>query len=197
MISKNEAKKIFNLFRYRFSRPLLYSIFASVFIYLFISNIIIRKELKDLDKPHFTISSINKVFSNVEYMHLLLTIQEIINNTPYENDLIKFVNSSFPNPCPPKLKKQLYLMNWEDQAFLIRVKKMFELLEIYDRVNRIDEDIALLEEEEVINFQDYKILQPQINILLNNKKEILSSQITSMEYEFIKEYAGIVIKLKK
>ena len=196
MITKIKMVMRIKLFKRKFVRPLLYSIITSIILYLLISNIVIRKELKDFDKPHFTISSISTKFTKVEYMHMLLTIQEILEDTPFKDDLIRFVNASFPNPCSPLLTRELYLMNWEPQAFLIRVKKMFEMLEIYDHINRIDESIAFLEND--AKYSDYAmVIRAQIEILLKEKEEILSSEISEAEYNFIKEYAGIAVKLKK
>ncbi len=197
MINKAKIKEICNtLIKYKYTRPFLYSILISIFIYLLISNIVIRKELKDLDKPHFTISSITKNFLNVEYMHMLLTIQEITENTSLRGDLVRFVNASFPNHCPAMLKKQLNLMNWEAQAFLIRVKRLFELLEIYEHIERIDESIASLEEQSKRS-NDYSIFNAQIDVLVADKNNILSSKITNDEYEFIREYYGIALRLRK
>lgn len=43
---------------------------------------------------------------------------------------------------PEILEQQLKRMNWEPQAFLVRVKKLFDMYDVYDRVARLDETIA-------------------------------------------------------
>ena len=123
----SRRKKILKVLKRKLLKPFCYAILASLFVYVFISNIIIQKELKDLKKPHFVISRISKNFDNIEFMHLLLTVQEISKDKSIYDELVTFVNAGYPNYCPENLKHQLYLMNWAPQAFLVRVKKMFEL----------------------------------------------------------------------
>ena len=188
-------KKIIRVVKYKLLKPFCYAMLASFFIYLTISNAVSRKELRDLEKPHFVISRISNSFDNIEFMHLLLTIQEINLNKTIYKDLALFVNAGFPNYCPNELRRQLYIMNWEPQAFLIRVKKMFELLDIYERIIRIDETVNFLEEE-ILAKRLSKDLKMQVNVLKKERSEIFSNKISSQEYEFIKEFYGIVQRLR-
>lgn len=80
-------------------------------------------------------------------MHLLLTVQEIMKMPTASAELEEFANGAFPSPCPRFLEQQLKRMNWEPQAFLVRVKKLFDMYDVYDRVARLDETIAFLSTE--------------------------------------------------
>ena len=195
MAKINRAKKILRVIKYKLLRPFCYAVFASFFIYLCISNIITKKELRDLEKPHFVIHRISNEFDNVEFMHLLLTIQEIGLNKAVYKDLVVFVNAGFPNYCPNELRKQLYLMNWDPQAFLIRVKKMFELLDTYERILRIDETVNFIEEE-IKAKRMAKDLRMQVDVLKKERTEFFTTKISNEEYKFIKEFSGIIQKLR-
>ena len=66
----------------------------------------------------------------------------------------------------------------------------------YERILRIDETIEFLNEENKrLKFAEETILL-QIENLNNEKDLLLKNSILPSEYEFIKEYHGIVLKLK-
>ena len=197
-MKKKVSKKIklWRVFRRKLLKPIGIACLISFMIYLIVGNIIFYKKLNDYDKPHFVISRITNKFDEIEYMHLLLCIQEIGKNKKLNDELIGFVNGGFPNPCPRDLKDELYKMNWEAQAFLIRVKKLFLMYKTYERILRIDETIEFLNEENKrLKFAEETILL-QIENLNNEKDLLLKKSILPSEYEFIKEYHGIVLKLK-
>jgi hypothetical protein len=110
--------------------------------------------------------------------------------------LIDFVNSGFPNPCPKILKAELYKMNWEPQAFLIRVKKMFDMYRVYERVERIEETIEFLNGQLRQATDETAIISLQIENLNKEKVQVLSDLITAEEFDFIKEYNGLVVRIK-
>jgi hypothetical protein len=129
-------------------------------------------------------------------MHLLLTIQEINKDNTAKNMLKGYANMPFPSPCPQSLEEKLYQMNWTPQAFLVRIKKMFNMYDIYDRIVRIDDAIILLKEEinaQRLSHEAYE----HIKILKAERQKILNTDISDEEYKFIKEYSGIIQSLQK
>ncbi|MBR5154232.1 MAG: hypothetical protein IKW58_00725 [Alphaproteobacteria bacterium] len=188
--------KFWKFFKRKLAKPLMYASMFSLIIYLFVSHIVFYKKLSEYDKPHFLISRITSEFDDVEYMHLLLTIQEISKNNKHHDMLIDFVNSGFPNPCPKILKAELYKMNWEPQAFLIRVKKMFDMYRVYERVERIEETIEFLNGQLRQATDETAIISLQIENLNKEKVQVLSDLITAEEFDFIKEYNGLVARIK-
>ena len=127
-------------------------------------------------------------------MHLLLTIQEIRKNDENLEALIAFANGPFPAYCPKNLRRELYLMNWDSQAFLIRVKKMFEMHKAYEMVSRQNEAISYLTEMTKGKQVTYEH-RSQIAILKSEKNALLKSQLPGDEFEFIKEFDSIIVSI--
>ena len=194
MIKLNKVKKFYKSIDRKWLKPLAYTILISMMIYLIIGNLIIRKYNFSSSKPHFVISTISDKFEYTEYMHMLLTIQEI-NKTVLKEDLKNFVNSPFPAECPKYLKKQLYNMNWDANAFQIRAQNLIKIYNIYDQIVRLEETIEMLNQESKSSIQ-VQILFEQIRSLTTEKDRIIKNQLTPNEYEFIKEYGGIVPSLQ-
>ena len=188
--------KFLRVFRRKFLKPILYAVMGSFVIYLLVGNVIFYKRLKDYDKPHFVISYLSNEFNNLEYMHLLLTIQEIIKDVLLKKQLVEFVNMGFPNPCPRELEQEFHKMNWYSQAFLIRVKKMFKMYDVYDRVIRLQETIGFLEVQSKNNRFNEDILL-QVKMLEDEKDRILTNDISKDEYNFVQEYAGVIASIKR
>lgn len=190
----SKRKKVLKVFKRKYTKPLIYACFVSFFIYLLVGNIISQKKLSDFDKPHFVISKISKQYDRVEFMHLLLTIQEIRKNDENLEALIAFANGPFPAYCPKNLRRELYLMNWDSQAFLIRVKKMFEMHKAYEMVSRQNEAISYLTEMTKGKQVTYEH-RSQIAILKSEKNALLKSQLPGDEFEFIKEFDSIIVSI--
>lgn len=189
-------KKFRRVVRRKLFKPMLYAVTASLVIYAGVSNIVTEKRRIEQTIPQFKISSISDRFDETEYMHLLLTIQEI-NRLPLESaELYEFANGAFPAGCPKLLSTRLGQMNWEPQAFLIRIKKLFTLYDVYERIQRLDETISFLSTEIEEKRLPYE-LTPQIDILRLERDKIISSKLTPAEFDFIKEYFGLVQRLKK
>lgn len=195
MAKISKKKKFIKVFKKKFQKPLLYAVFASLLLYVAISSVvIIQKNLTDT-KPHFVITRISDNFDKNEYMHLLLTIQELNKDTNTKNMLKGYANMPFPSPCPKFLEEKLYHMNWSSQAFLVRIKKMFKMYNSYDRITRIDEAIILLKEE--INAQRLSPdVYEHIKVLQAERQNILQTEISKKEYDFVREYGGIIQSLQ-
>lgn len=192
----SKKKKFLKVAKKKLLKPVGIAIGVSLFIYLIAGLIVLRKDLSDLDKPHFVITPISYEFNNLEFMHLLLTVQEIKKDRKSYDELVKFANSDFPSPCPIKLEKKLYDMNWDSLAFLSRVKKMFEMTEIYDRVLRIDESIDLLNidiKEKRSNWTTFR----QLELLKDERNKIIQKNFTNEEYNFISVYYGTILEIKR
>ncbi len=189
-------KKFRRVFRRKLLKPLLYASGASLLLYLAISNAIIQKRIAEPQTPQFVISRITEQFDETEFMHLLLTIQELRNLPEEGRELIKFVNQPFPSPCPRLLEHRLNQMNWAPQAFLIRVKKMFKMYDIYDRITRLDETVAFLSDEIKNDRLPYE-METQIQVLRQERENIFTTEITPEEYAFMQKYGGIVIRLRQ
>lgn len=196
MVKFSKKKKFARVFKKKFQKPLIHACFISLLLYVTISSIvIIRNNINDT-KPHFVITRISDNFDRYEYMHLLLTIQEINKDNTAKNMLKGYANMPFPSPCPQSLEEKLYQMNWTPQAFLVRIKKMFNMYDIYDRIVRIDDAIILLKEEinaQRLSHEAYE----HIKILQAERQKILNTDISDEEYKFIKEYSGIIQSLQK
>lgn len=191
-----KRKKFLRVVKRKLSKPLLYAVAVSLAIYIGISNAVVQKHRVEQTVPQFVISSISKDFDETEFMHLLLTIQEINRLPEASAELYEFANGPFPAGCPKLLTSRLQQMNWAPQAFLIRIKKLFTMLEVYERIRRLDETIGFLTAEIEEKRLPYE-LTPQINVLQEERNKIIGSEITPAEYDFIKEYRGIVLRLKK
>ena len=194
MAKISRRKKILKVFKRKYTKPLFYACLVSLFIYLLIGNIVSQKKLSDFDKPHFVISRISKDFDRVEYMHLLLTIQEIRKNKDLTEKMIYFVNGPFPAYCPKDLRKELYVMNWDSQAFLIRVKKMFEMHQVFEQISRKNEAIKYMSAGMSKKSYSYE-MNTQIKMLKTEINELVKSKLPNDEFEFIKEYDSIVASL--
>lgn len=189
-------KKFRRVFKRKLLKPLLYAFAASLVLYLIISNVIIQKRMAETQPPRFLISRISNEFDETEFMHMLLTIQEIRDLPEEGRELREFVNGPFPAGCPKLLERRLNQMNWAPQAFLIRVKKLFAMSEIYDRISRLDDTIAFLSHELDENRLPTE-LWTQMEILRSERNNIIGTQLSQQEYEFIKKYNGIVIRLQQ
>lgn len=192
----SKRKKLLRIVKRKLSKPLLYAGIASFAIYWAISNVVIEKRHIEQSVPQFVISSISEKFDGTEFMHLLLTVQEINRLPTASTELYEFANGPFPGVCPMLLSARLKQMNWEPQAFLIRIKKLFAMYDIYERIQRLDETIEFLATEIDEKRLPYE-LTPQVDILRLERDKIIKSDLTPAEYDFIKEYSGLVQRLKK
>ena len=192
----DRKKKFLKVAKRKLLKPVGIAVGVSIFIYLIAGVVVLRKNLSDMDKPHFVITPISYEFNNLEFMHLLLTVQELKKDEKSYNELVDFANSDFPSPCPMKLEKKLYDMNWDSLAFLSRVKKMFEMIRIYDRVLRIEESIDLLNieiEEQRSNWLTFK----QLELLKDERNKVIQENFTNEEYNFISVYYGTILEMKR
>lgn len=192
----NRRKKLVRVLKRKLLKPMLYAIAVSLVIYFGISSIIVSKRVVTPNPPRFLISRLSDKFDETEFMHLLLTIQEINTIPKTSAELIKFANGPYPGRCPAFLEKQLNRLNWAPDAFLIRVKKLFEMYEIYDHLIRMDETIAFLSEEIKQEHLPYEF-SSQIEVLQQQRDKIANDNLTPEEYNFIKEYHGLVLRLKQ
>ncbi len=191
-----KRRKLFRVAKRKLLKPLIYAGAASLVIYLGISNVVREKRQVEQSVPQFVISSISKEFDTTEFMHLLLTVQEINRVPSASSELYEFANGPFPNGCPMLLSARLKQMNWEPQAFLVRIKKLFAMYDVYERIQRLDETIAFLSTEIEEKRLPYE-LTPQVDILRLERDKIIAGELTPAEYDFIKEYFGLVQRLKK
>lgn len=191
----SKTKKLIRVLKRKWFKPALYTIALSLVIYMVIGNTVTQKRLLEKSVPQFLITRLSDKFDETEFMHLLLTVQEINTQPKASNELKIFANKPYPSPCPKLLTRQLNRMNWEPQAFQIRIKKLFAMYDVYDRITRLDETISFLKEE--INQGTFSpSLLPQIDLLTQERNLIIGKDITLDEYNFIKEYAGLVQHLK-
>lgn len=189
-------KKFKRVAKRKLLKPVTYAICASIVLYAVVSNTVIATKRVERTTPQFKISSITNNFEETEFMHMLLTIQEI-NNLPVESkELYEFANGDFPSECPKLLSSRLEQMNWEPQAFLVRVKKLFAMYDIYDRISSLENSITFLSTE----IKEKRLpsnLESQIEILKQERDKIINTEMTPKEYDFMKEYAGFTQHLKK
>jgi len=186
--------KFRRVFKKKLFMPIMKAIGLSFVLYFIIGNSIFKHDIND-SKPHFIISTISTKFDNIEYTHLLLSIQAICKNEKDKNELIQFVNSSYPNACSKNLKKQLFDMNWEPLAFQSRVKKLFEFIDTYDRLNNLENTISFLKKE-IYNEQLPREMLSQVNVLEIERDKIYKEDISEIEYNFIKEHYGFIERLR-
>lgn len=192
----NRRRKLIRVLKRKWAKPALYSIGMSLIIYMVISNLVWQKKTLEYQAPRFVISRISTVFDETEFMHLLLTVQEISDLPKASSELVDFVNKPFPSPCPKFLEHHLQRMNWAPTAFHIRVKKLFDLYDVYDHVKRLDDTISFLAtevEEQRLPDSTYK----EIDMLKAERGRIFEEEISQEEYEFVKEYSGLILKLRK
>lgn len=189
-----KTKKLYRVIKRKWLKPFAYASLMSLMLYIIIGDVIVRKYSFSSTSPHFLISRIDENFDHTEYMHMLLTIQEI-NKTVLKHDLKNFVNAEFPAKCPKYLKLQLYKMNWDEHAFQIRVKKLFKMYEVYDQIERLEATIKMLEDEGLKSDMG-SILYQQMRSLKTEKERIIASTLTKEEFNFIREYGGVVPSLQ-
>jgi hypothetical protein len=194
MTSKEKDKKIYRTIKKKWLQPFTYASLMSLMLYIIIGDIVAYRYTYSSTAPHFVISRIDEKFDQTEYMHMLLTIQEI-NKTILREDLKRFAAAPFPAKCPKYLKQQLYKMNWDAPAFQIRLKKLFKMYDIYDQVVRLETTIDMLYNES-LNSNLGTILHQQMISLTKERDRIIESSLTEEEYEFIKEYGGVVPTLQ-
>ena len=75
-------------------------------------------------------------------------------------------------------------------------KKLFEMYDVYDRVARLDETIAFLSteiDERRLPFE----MKTQVDVLQRERDNIIGTQITEEEYNFVNEYRGLILRLKR
>ena len=196
MISKEKAKKLYRILKRKFLKPFAYASLMSMMLYIIIGDIVAYRYRYNPSStsPHFVISRIDEKFDQTEYMHLLLTIQEV-NKTILREDLKRFAAAPFPAKCPKFLQQQLYKMNWDAHAFQIRLKKLFKMYEVYDQVSRLEATIDMLYDESLTS-DIGTILHQQMISLTKEKDRIIENSLTQEEYDFIKEYGSVVPTLQ-
>ncbi len=191
----SRRKKLARVIKRKLAKPLLYAFGLSLMLYMIVSNVVLQRRLAHDQLPHFVITRISSVFDETEFMHMLLTVQEIMRLPRAASELKFFVNGSYPGECPPYLQRQLYRMNWDPQAFWVRMKKMSDMYTVYDRVVRLDDTIAFLTKE--INEQRFPSeMDVQVQALQKERDSIIGKEITPDEFEFVKEYGGMLIRLQ-
>lgn len=188
--------KFKRVFKRKLLKPLFYAICVSFALYILISNITIQKRLSDTSEPHFVISRVSDEFDETEFMHMLLTIQEIRDLPAEGKELKEFVNSPAPSVCPKLLAHRLYRMNWTPDAFLARVKKLFAMNEVYERVSRLDETIAFLSKELDQNHLPAE-MWTQTDLLKTERNNLIGTEISQAEYDFMHQYHGIALRLQQ
>jgi len=187
--------KVLHVIKRKWFRPAIYTLATSFLLYVGISSIVTQRTMVKQDAPHFLISRISDAYDETEFTHLLLTIQEI-KAIPHISTMLKdFANARFPAPCPNLLQYQLNRMNWEPQAFLIRVKKLFKMYDAYDRILRLNETITFLETELEENRLP-KAIQSQVDVLKEERDNLVKTELPENEYKFMEQYSGLIQQLK-
>lgn len=128
MAKMSRRKKLVRVAKRKLLKPVLYAAGMSFVLYLAISNVVLQKKVFEDQVPRFLITRISRTFDETEFMHLLLTVQEIMKMPTASAELEEFANGAFPSPCPRFLEQQLKRMNWEPQAFLVRVKSCLKCM---------------------------------------------------------------------
>lgn len=192
----NRRKKLVRVLKRKWTRPALYTLAMSLIIYMAVSNIILQSKMHSYQSPRFVISRISNDFDETEFMHLLLTVQELKQMPKVYSELIEFVNKPFPAPCPWFLESHLNRMNWAPTAFHIRVKKMFDMYDVYDHVLRLDDTISFLKTE-IAEERLPETAQIQVDMLEAERARIFDEEISVEEYEFIKGYGGLILQLRR
>lgn len=191
----SRRKKLARVVKRKLAKPMLYALGLSLLLYLAVSNVVLQRRLTRDQLPHFVITKISSAFDETEFLHMLLTVQEIMRLPQAAAELKAFANGPYPGDCPPYLRRQLYRMNWEPQAFLVRMKKMMEMYAVYDRVSRLDDTIAFLAKE--IDEQRFPPeMDVQVQALQKERDGIIGKKITPAEFEFAKEYGGLLVRLQ-
>lgn len=192
----SRSKKLIKVLRRKWFKPGLATLCVAFLIYFSISNLVKQTRVVPTQAPHFLISRLSDTFEPTEFTHLLLTVQEINKIPGAATELKQFANMPYPSPCPDFLKQHLNHMNWEPQAFLIRVKKIFALHDTYDRLQRLDQTIAFLAGEVSEKRLPLRIRE-QIKILRAERDKIKASELSAAEYQFIDDNAGLISQLRE
>ncbi len=188
-------KKLYRVLKRKWLKPALYTLAMSIVIYMCASSFVIQKKVIEHKRPHFLITRLSDNFDEVEFMHLLLTIQEITYIPKASSQLLEFANGPYPGICPSFLKQHLNNMNWQPQAFLIRLKKIFAMHEDYDRLQRLENTITFLSEEYKQNRLPRET-QNQIDLLIQERDNLKNTKFTPESYSFIEKYAGLIQSIK-
>jgi hypothetical protein len=196
MANMKRNKKFWRVFKRKLLKPIFYALLGSVLIYLAISASIREKRYVNDSVPHFLITSTSNQFNELEFTHMLLTIQELRTLPLISDELVDFCNQPFPSGCPKLLEERLKVMNWAPQAFLVRIKKLFEMYAAYDKIKRIDATIEFLSSEVDSENLPRSILM-QVDLLKKQKEKIINTELSDGGYEFIRQYGGIVPYLQK
>ena len=189
-------RKLKRVLKRKWTKPAIYAIAMSFIIYLILSTVVIDKYRFDKNMPHFVITRLSSEFEETEFMHMLLSVQEINKDERGARELKEFVNKPLYEKCPIYLERLLYNMNWAPQAFLSRMQKLFDMYEIYDRILRLDETVSFLKGEVELHRLPPEI-QEQVRIIQKEKNHLLNDELGLKEYEFMKEYSGIIVRLKE
>lgn len=192
----SRSRKLIRVLKRKWFKPGLATLFVAFLIYFSISNLVQQTRVVKPQAPHFLISRISDTFDETEFTHLLLTVQEINKIPGAAAQLKEFARQPYPSPCPESLAEHLKQMNWKPQAFLIRIKKIFEMYDTYDRLQRLTQTISFLSGEVKENRLPLRVRE-QIKILRDEYNKILSSELTEQEYQFIDDYRGIIMHLKE
>lgn len=197
MAKISRHKKFWRVFKRKLLKPLLATLVGGVLMYVLISNIILQRKMEQMSEPRFVISRISDEFEETEFMYLLLVVQELQEeNEELFNELVTFVNKPYPTVCPLTLEKKLLKANWNSFAFHIRVKKMFELFDIYERTTRLQETISFLSGE-IENRRLPAEMVSQISILRKERENILTNELSEKERQFIEAYGGVIQSLRR
>lgn len=188
-------RKLFRVLKRKWKKPALYTIALSLLIYMGVSNLLLQQKMRAYHTPRFVITRISNDFDEMEFMHLLLTVQEIQQQPKVFKQLVAFVNRPFPSPCPRALENQLNRMNWASTAFHIRVKKMFDMYDVYDHINRLNDTIAFLSQEIEEERLPISALD-QVSLLKAERDRIFQEDMSPEEYDFVAEYGGLILALK-
>ncbi len=196
MAKVSRRRKFLRVVKRKLLKPVIYAVGLSIFLYLVVGNVVLQRKVIQAQTPRFLITRISDTFDETEFMHLLLTAQELLKMPKASTQLVDFANGPFPGACPNYLKQQLNRMNWEPQAFLVRVKKLFKMYEVYDRIARLDDTISFLQTEVDEGRLPYAI-NVQIDVLKKERAAIIGKDISQEEYNFVAEYNGLILRLKK
>ncbi len=167
-----------------------------VFTYCFIANIVLFYKLSNYTIPKFIISRITTDFHTAEYMHLLYTLQEINKVPCLSDELYKYTTQPYEKNYSYFLENKFLQFNWKPEAFFVRVKKLFTLYNTYDQVIRIDDTILIMQKDIKAN-GDSPYTYTQVNLLKENKQQILNELLTFEEYEFIKSNYNLIKSIYK
>lgn len=196
MVKKiSRSKKLYRVLRKKWFKPALYTLVLSFLLYYGISNLVMEKHAAEKTLPRFVITRVSDTFDETEFTHLLLTVQEMNKTPEILSQLKDYINQDNPDNYTLYLEKMLNSMNWAPQAFYSRVHKMFDMYEVYDRINRMEETISFLNTEVEERRLPSEILE-QVRVL-QQEEENIKTELSEKEWTFIKNYAGVILHLKK